>query len=118
MYTIETLLHDIIGYHYVASQTVTLIRAGGARGSRGTTFYWLSHAALYKISKVLLRFPHPFDRKKFSIGLSSFKLKFTYKTLIQNPGQITRPIINLKMVLKRKLAKNFEKVGTICGNLS
>ena len=24
MYTIETLLHDIIGYHYVASQTVTL----------------------------------------------------------------------------------------------
>ena len=35
------------------------------------------HTALYKISKLLLRFPHQFDRKKFSIGLSSFELKFT-----------------------------------------
>ena len=33
MYTIETLLHDIIGYHYVASQTVTRIRDGGTRGT-------------------------------------------------------------------------------------
>ena len=33
--------------------------------------------ALYKISKLLLRFPHQFDRKKFPLGLSSFELKFT-----------------------------------------
>jgi hypothetical protein len=51
---------------------------------------------------LLLRFPHQFDRKKMSIGLSSLELKFTLKTLIQNPGQITRPSINLKVVLKRK----------------
>ena len=37
---------------------------------------------------------------------------------IQNPGQITRPTIYLKMVLKRKLGKDFKKVGLICGNLS
>jgi hypothetical protein len=65
---------------------------------------------------LLLRFPHQFDRKKMSIGLSSLELKFTLKTLIQNPGQITRPSINLKVVLKRKLAKDFKKVGPICGN--
>ena len=40
------------------------------------------------------------------------------KTLIQNPGQITRSSIDLKVVLKRKLDKDFKKVGPICGNLS
>ena len=38
--------------------------------------------------------------------------------MIQNPGQITRPSIDLKVVLKRKLDKDFKKVGPICGNLS
>ena len=39
-------------------------------------------------------------------------------TLIQNPDQITQPSIDLKVVLKRKLAKDFKKVSPICSNLS
>ena len=38
--------------------------------------------------------------------------------MIQNPGQITQPSIDLKAVLKRKSAKDFKKVSPICGNLS
>ena len=76
------------------------------------------HTALYKGSKLLVRLPHQFDRKKMSMGLSSFELEIALKTLIQNPGQITQPRIDLKVVLKRKLAKDFKKVGPICSNLS
>ena len=34
------------------------------------------HTALYKGSKLLVRLPHQFDRKKMSMGLSSFELEF------------------------------------------
>jgi hypothetical protein len=37
---------------------------------------------------------------------------------IQNSGRITRPSIDLKVVLNRKIVKDFKKVGLICGNLS
>ena len=36
-----------------------------------------THTALYKgSSKLLVRLPHQFDRKKMSMGLSSFQLEF------------------------------------------
>ena len=53
-----------------------------------------------------------FEQFWVEIWLKNFVCK------IQNSGQITHPSIDLKVVLKRKLAKDFKKVGPICGNLS
>ena len=57
-------------------------------------------------------------QKKILNRFEQFWVEIYFKKLILNPGQITWPSINLKVVLKRKLAKNFKKVGSICGNLS
>ena len=51
------------------------------------------HTALYKISKLLLRFPNQFDRKKVVNRFEQFGVEIYLKNFvrkIQNPGQITR----------------------------
>ena len=60
-------------------------------------------------------------RKKIANRFEQFWVEICLKNFvckIQNPGQITRPSINLKVVLKKKSGKDFKKVGPICGYLS
>ena len=61
------------------------------------------------------------QKKKIANRFEQFWVEICLKNFvckIQNPGQITRPSIDLKVVLKRKSDKDFKKVGPICGYLS
>ena len=62
-------------------------------------------------------FTHQFDRIFFSCiqGVTGRFVLFCYKN--QNPGQSCHPSIDLTMVLKQKLDKDFKKVGTNRGEV-
>ena len=85
------------------------------------SFPWpLSNSALY-ILNVRNIFLNSFSFCYFSVFVDIGGVRDQFVELFcknQNPDQSCRPIIGLRALLKRKLIKDFKKVGPILGNPS